>query len=978
LYVDHWGTYLYRSNTVVTPGQWNFVAITFDGAKTVNFYVNGSPAGSTISNGLYNYDANTFTIGGNTIGGSTTVKSFDGTMLDLAIYNSELTASDILTIYNGTPTNPSSTWVGTSSTNWSDSGNWTGAVPGATTGTTNTDTATFNQSAPNSPLIIDAGRNVQNIVFDTASVNSLVVGTVSGNALLLTGGGRIQITSTVINPQTVNAPLVLEGNYTFSSGAGNSSATLSFGGGIASGATSGVTTLTLSGSNTGANTISGALSDNGAGQLAVIKSWGGSWTLSGANTYSGNTTLTAGTLQLAGGSTNNIPNSPLITIAGGATLDVTGLANGTIALGSGNVPQTLAGAGTVNGNVTVNGGLAHGGGNAPAGSAIAGATGSTLTINGGLALHDGSVSNFTLGAPNGSGNPLVAFVNVTGTAGLAVDGTHTVNLSGTAQLGTYELFAFTSGVPLATQFSIGTNAAGNFIYGFRVISNAEVDLIVASSVAWDFNGGGNYSDNSKWTPGLVPNSAGAPAIFGNGVSNTVNATLSATIVIDGAEVAGSLAFSNTNGTGYILGNDGVSGHGIILNNNGTGAAINVSANAPQAIAANLTLADNVAFNINSGSSLSVTGNLNESGGSRSLTFTGPGTLTLGGANSFSGGTTINTGTLNAAATGALGTGPVTINSGTLNATTAGALSSSCKVTINAVGVNSALNLLGSQTVDSLTTSSTGTAAAVVAVPSGSTLLFTEALTTTGKFNAPGFGRTEIDGAPTLNSNSAITVTNGTLRFNVASGSATIGTAVSATAGLRGTLELAGAVSAFSSATSRVNIGTLASGHGLLVSGTHQQVGNIDGAGNTQVNAGSDLTANHIIQGALVIGGTMGNAGRVTIAASDPAGNPLVESLATPSASVLAGSLASSSLFGDGVDPLSLTDGLPASSEAGTVGSSAVPEPSTMMLFALALAGLIVNVRCVRHARPEFQSNPHRNRTRERDMTDSCPKGAKNA
>ena len=65
--------------------------------------------------------------------------------------------------------------------------------------------------------------------------------------------------------------------------------------------------------------------------------------------------------------------------------------------------------------------------------------------------------------------------------------------------------------------------------------------------------------------------------------------------------------------------------------------------------------------------------------------------------------------------------------------------------------------------------------------------------------------------------------------------------------------------------------------GILVSGTHQQVGNIDGSGTTQVNAGSDLTANHIIQSALVIGGTAGSHGLVTIAASDISGNPPAES-----------------------------------------------------------------------------------------------------
>ena len=365
---------------------------------------------------------------------------------------------------------PPVVWTGTSSTNWADSGNWSGAVPGATAGTTNGDTAAFNQNAPQSPSTIDAGRNIWGITFDTANVNSLTVGAVGGQALLLTAGGAIQTSSTVINPQTIDAPLELEGGYTFISDASMSSATLSFGGRISPGATSGVTTLSLNGSNTGANTISGVLADNGAGQLAVTISGPGVWILSGANTYSGNTTVNGGTLQLAGGSTNNVPKSPSINVGSGATLDVTGLAGSTLILGSGNVAQALSGRGTVAGSVAVNGGIANGTGSAPAGSAVAGGSGATLTITGGVVLQNGSVSNFTLGALNGSGNPLTAFVNVMGAAGLTVNGTHTLNLSGAAHVGTYELYAFTTGTPLVTQFSIGT-AAGNFRYAFNVIPN---------------------------------------------------------------------------------------------------------------------------------------------------------------------------------------------------------------------------------------------------------------------------------------------------------------------------------------------------------------------------------------------------------------------------------------------------------------------------------------------------------------------------
>jgi autotransporter-associated beta strand protein len=278
----------------------------------------------------------------------------------------------------------SADWTGATGTNWIDTGNWSGAVPGATTGTTNTDTALFDQNAPNSPLSIDAGRNLRSLTFDKASVSSLTVGTVGGNALLLTAGGTIQTTQTVVNPQTVNCPLVLEGDYRFTSGATSDSATLIFGGGITPGATSGVTTLMLDGANSGSNTISGVLADNGAGQLAVTKSGAGSWTLSVANTYSGSTTLTAGALRLTAAGVNNIPNSPTINVGSGATLDVTGLANSTVVLGISNAAQTLSGGGRVAGSVTVDGGLANGSGNAPAGSAISGGSGSTLTITGGL------------------------------------------------------------------------------------------------------------------------------------------------------------------------------------------------------------------------------------------------------------------------------------------------------------------------------------------------------------------------------------------------------------------------------------------------------------------------------------------------------------------------------------------------------------------------------------------------------------------
>src|SRR5207302_1326511 len=126
--------------------------------------------------------------------------------------------------------------------------------------------------------------------------------------------------------------------------------------------------------------------------------------------------------------------------------------------------------------------------------------------------------------------------------------------------------------------------------------------------------------------------------------------------------------------------------------------------------------------------------------------------------------------------------------------------------------------------------------------------------------------------------------------------ANIGTAVVVNVNGAATLDLAGTVSALSTGAAPANRAAIqnnsSAAAGLLVSGSSQQVGDIDGAGTTQVKTGSDLTANHIVQGALVIGGTVSSPSLVTIAASDASGNPL----AGTDGSALASSLTSDGTF----------------------------------------------------------------------------------
>jgi N-acetylneuraminic acid mutarotase len=98
LYVDHWGSALSASTVAVTPNAWNYVAVTYDGTK-ISFYVNGQAAGS-VSGKFFNYsNMNTFRIGGNTIGGSTTTTSFHGEIDELTLYNRALSLQEIQSIF---------------------------------------------------------------------------------------------------------------------------------------------------------------------------------------------------------------------------------------------------------------------------------------------------------------------------------------------------------------------------------------------------------------------------------------------------------------------------------------------------------------------------------------------------------------------------------------------------------------------------------------------------------------------------------------------------------------------------------------------------------------------------------------------------------------------------------------------------------------------------------------------------------------
>jgi autotransporter-associated beta strand protein len=506
----------------------------------------------------------------------------------------------------------------------------------------------------------------------------------------------------------------------------------------------------------------------------------------------------------------------------------------------------------------------------------------------------------------------------------------------------------------------GQGSLSQLNFDFRNSANLTGDLLIdvdpshdvySYDGTWDSGSSGSYSGTAKWYGAIAPSGTNVTATFGNGVLNTVNAP-SVTVTVDSAVVAGYLVFNNTHGTGYILGNDGVIGHGITLNNGGIGANVSVAAGvtALQQIQANLVLADDATFDIASGSSLLVTvGGISETGGSRSVTLTGGGTFTIDTPSSYSGGTTVNNGTLATTATGTLGAGPLVVNA-------------------EDDSIASAVNLGNSQTVSELSGTLAGTGTARVGVAVGTTFTVNQSSNTSfpgsvvlaagsgtnggGTLTKSGGGTLELAGAPSLGNNSSVNVSGGTLRLNVTGngGSGSVGTGVTATITNQATLELAGSVSALASGAHRVRIiNNSSAAAGMLVTGTNQIVGNIDGAGATQVNAGSDLTANHIVQSALIIGGTPDSKADVTIAASDAGGNSLAMSTAGADGLSSSGSIQPNGPFASGLGnssnvlsaggeaELSVANSL-TKTGSSPGGAGVVPEPPSLLLALIGLLG----------------------------------------
>jgi fibronectin-binding autotransporter adhesin len=495
------------------------------------------------------------------------------------------------------------TWAASpASANW-EAGNWGigSAFPGTTGTTSNGDTAFFTTSSTTSILINAAASNssalnINKINFGpsgggAATMNSFTIGTTGGNGLLLTSGGSITFaanTSSGSNlTETINAPIVIgtgsaAQTYNFTNSNATSSNILVFGGAI-SGGTSGTTTLSLGGANAGANAINGIISNGSAGGTVALAAGAGAWTLSKVNTYTGGTTI-SGTSTLTAANT-----SALGSLAGGATLALSG---GTLDIATNS--SISAYNTTVSGTATIASDLATSG------------AGITQTL--GTLSIGANTLNITKGANVTSGSPVVAF----GTATLsATTGTTTLNPT-TAALTLTSVTGSAGTSNIDTLALGGTRAlAGNAITG--IIGDGAGGGVVAvnTSGAWTLSGANSY------TGGTTIAGVGS-ALSISADNNLGTAPVSATsnnLVIGVGTLATTATFTLNSNRGIGLGSTGSS-------------------------------SQNGNINVASGTTLTYNGVLANAGsGVDTLTATGAGTLLLGGANTYTGKTTISSGTL---------------------------------------------------------------------------------------------------------------------------------------------------------------------------------------------------------------------------------------------------------------------------------------------------------------------------------------------
>ena len=427
--------------------------------------------------------------------------------------------------------------------------------------------------------------------------------------------------------------------------------------------------ISLSGALTISNAQPIRLSGVVSGSYGVTKLGTNNLILAAANTYTGPTVVSAGTLVLD--TTGSVANSPLLRVDAPATLDVTAQP-GAYTLPAGQTVQvdgalagnlivpagtTLAGSGLCPGSVVVNGGtLTPGLIDLPR----------TLTV-GNLTLSN-ALMTFELDLPTAAGGNINDLIAATQ---LSLPGTNVIKIVPIASLnnsgGQYTLFTYT-GATLPSSVTNSLVLVSDTRYSFAFVDPATTPGAIMITVLGGRDGlvwqGGFPGAPSAWDIKTSTNwnNAGTPDTFFNGDAVVFDDTS----LTNEADFFGSIrpaTISLANNTvAYTFGGTGSLRTGAITNNGTAGFTIANNANNLLSGAGLFQNAGTLTFN--QPTNASFTGVLNGGFGAP-VNKQGTNALTLIGNSgpTFNGAINVNSGTLRAGSTNALGSGSVNVAPG---------------------------------------------------------------------------------------------------------------------------------------------------------------------------------------------------------------------------------------------------------------------------------------------------------------------------